>query len=92
MKIGDQRERPLKDLIVRKVLKDNKVPGTRDRDRAVQGPRAAEAPAQVQGLLQESWERARLSCEQPGACLDQGGLNRKNFWKRKRKYRRSAAS
>ena len=80
MKIGDQRERPLKDLIVRKVLKDNKVPGTQDP----RSTRVAEAPAQVQGLLQESWERARLSCEQPGACLDQGGLNRKNFSKRKR--------
>ena len=79
MKIRDQRERTLKDLTVRRVLKDNKVPGTRDLHR----PRAAEAPAQAQGLLQESWERARLSCEQPGACLDKGGLNRKNFSKRK---------
>ena len=69
--------------MVRRVLKDNKVPGTRD-PRSTRA-RAAEAPAQAQGLLQESWERARLSCEQPGACLDQGGLNRKNFSKRKRK-------
>ena len=61
------------------MLKDNKVPGT------CAGTRAAEAPARAQGLLQDSWERARLSCEQPGACLDQGGLNRKNFSKRKRK-------
>ena len=65
--------------MVRRVLKDNKVPGTSV------GTREAEAPAQVQGLLQESWERARLSCEQAGACVDQGGLNRKNFSKRKRK-------
>ena len=79
MKIGDQRQRTLKDLTVRRVLKDNKVPGPRDPPRT----RAAEAPAQAQGLLQESWERARLSCEQPGACLDQGDLNRKNFSKRK---------
>ena len=70
MKIRDQRQRTLKDLTVRRVLKDNKVPRTRDLRRT----RAAEAPAQAQGLLQESWERARLSCEQPGACLDQGGL------------------
>ena len=69
----------MKDLTVRRVLKDNKVPGTRV------GTRAAEALAQVQGLLQDSWERARLSCEQPGACLDPGGLNRKNFSNRKRK-------
>ena len=61
MKIGDQRYRALKDLTVRRVLKDNKVPGTSA------GTRAAEAPAQAQGLLQESWERGRLSCEQPGA-------------------------
>ena len=66
-------------MTVRRVLKDNKVPGT------CTGTRAAEALAQVQGLLQDSWERARLGCEQPGACLDQGGLNRKNFSKRKRK-------
>ena len=79
MKIRDQRYRTLKDLTVRRVLKDNKVPGTHA------GTRAAEVPAQAQGLLQESWERARLSCEQPGACLDQGDLNRKNFSKRKRK-------
>ena len=57
------------------MLKDNKVPGTQD----LHGDKGAEAPAQVQGLLQETWERARLNCEQPGACLDQGGLNRKNF-------------
>ena len=66
--------------MVRRVLKDNKVPGTRDP----RGTRAAEAQAHAQVLLQESWERARLSCEQPGAFLDQGGLNRKNFSKRKK--------
>ena len=59
------------------MLKDNKVPGTSA------GTRVAEAPAGVQGLLQDSWERARLGCERPGACLDQGGLNRRNFSKRK---------
>ena len=41
-------------------------PGTRA------ATRAAEASAQAQGLLQDSWERARLNCERPGACLDQG--------------------
>ena len=56
MKIGDKRQRTLKDLTVRRVLKDNKVPGTRA------GTRAAEAPAWAQGLLQDSWERARLGC------------------------------
>ena len=40
--------------MVRRVLKDNKVPGTSA------GTRAAEAPAGSQGLLQYSWERARL--------------------------------
>ena len=38
MKIRDQRERTMKDLTVRRVLKDNKVPGT------YTGTRAAEAP------------------------------------------------
>ena len=65
--------------MVRRVLKDNKVP------RTCAGTRAAEALAWVQGLLQDSWGRARLSCEQPGACLDQGGLNRKTFLKKKKK-------
>ena len=37
------------------------------RDPGPRGTRAAEAPALAQGLLQESWERARLRCEQPGA-------------------------
>ena len=87
MKIRDQRERTLKDLTVRRVLKDNKVPGTRDWDPGLDpcGTRVAEGPAQAQGLLKESWERATLSCEEPGACLDQRGVNRKNFSKRKRK-------
>ena len=38
MKIGDQRSRTLTDLMVRRVLKDNKVPGTST------GTRVAEAP------------------------------------------------
>ena len=42
--------------MVRRVLKDNKVPGTST------GTRAAVAPDKVQVLLQDSWERARLSC------------------------------
>ena len=50
------KTRTLKDLTVRRVLKDNKVL------RTCAGTRVAEAPAQVQGLLQDSWERARLSC------------------------------
>ena len=41
-------------MMVRRVLKDNNVPGTSA------GTRAAEAPARVQGLMQDSWERARL--------------------------------
>ena len=36
------------------MLKDNKVPGTSV------GTRVAEAPTREQGLLQDSWERARL--------------------------------
>ena len=60
--------------MVRRVLKDNKVPRTRA------GTRVAEAPGQgagsAAGFLGES--QAGL-CERPGVCLDQGGLNRKNF-------------
>ena len=40
--------------MVRRVLKGNKVPGT------CAGTRTAEAPARARGLLQDSWERARL--------------------------------
>ena len=42
--------------MVRRVLKDNKVP------RTYAGTRGAEALARAQGLLQDSWERARLGC------------------------------
>ena len=42
--------------MVRRVLKDDKVPGSSA------GTRVAEAPGWVQGLLQDSWERARLGC------------------------------
>ena len=43
-------------MTIRRVLKDNKVP------RTCTGTRAAEAWARAQGLLQGSWERARLGC------------------------------
>ena len=70
----------MKDLTVRRVLKDNKVPGTSTETRA------AEAPARAEGLLQDSWERARLSCMSSQVLVwTKGGLNRKNFSKRKRK-------
>ena len=42
--------------MVRIVLKDNKVPWTSA------GTRAAEALAGAQGLLWDSWERARRGC------------------------------
>ena len=42
--------------MVRRVLKDNEVPGTSV------GTRATEAPSWLQGLLQDFWERARLGC------------------------------
>ena len=47
MKIGDQRKRTLKDQTVRRMLKDNKVPGTST------GTRVAEAPSQ----------RSRVCCK-----------------------------
>ena len=58
----------IEDLTGRRVLKDNKVPGTST------GTRAAEAPSRgtgsAAGFLGES--QAGL-CERPGACLDWGG-------------------
>ena len=64
------------------MLKDNKVPGTSTGTRAAEaaGPGAGSAA----GFLGES--QAGL-CERPGACLNQWGLNRKNFSKRKRESR-----
>ena len=58
------------------MLKDNKVPGSLGIGSAA-------------GFLGEG--QAGL-CEQPGDCLDQGGVNRKNFSKRERKQRHSAAN
>ena len=39
MNIRDQRSRTLKDLMVRRMLKDNKVPGTRDPGPGTRDPR-----------------------------------------------------
>ena len=82
MKIGDQRQRTLKDQTVRRVLKDNKVPGTSARTRAAEA--SGQGAGSVAGFLGES--QAGL-CERPGACLDRGNLNRRNFSKRKRENR-----
>ena len=66
--------------MVRRVLKDNKIPGTHVVTRAT------EALARVQGVLQDSRERARLGCVSSQVLVwTRGGLNRKNFSKRKRK-------
>ena len=66
--------------MVRRVLKDNKVPGTST------GTRAAEAPGRGTGSVTKFLGESQAElCEQIGASLDQGGLNRKNFSKRKRK-------
>ena len=82
MKIRDQRQRTLKDLMVRRVIKNNKVPGTSA------GNRAAESPCWGTGSAVEFLGESQAGlCERPGACLDQGGLNRKNFSKRKRENR-----
>ena len=52
MKIRDQRERTLKDLTVRRVLKDNKVPGNPHGDQGgrIPGPGTGAAA----GFLGES--------------------------------------
>ena len=54
MKIGDKKvQRTLRKQKVRGLLQDKKVPGTST------GTRAAAAPGlPVQGLPQDSWERA----------------------------------
>ena len=72
--------------MVRRVLKDNKIPGTHA------GTRVTEAPAQAQGLLQDSWERARLGCVSSQVLVWTRGAYRKNFSKRKRKQRHLVAS
>ena len=64
------------------MLKDNKVPGT------CTGTRAAEAPGPGAGSAAEFLGESQAGlCEQPGACLEQGGFNRKDFSKRKRENR-----
>ena len=69
-----------KDQTVRRVFKDNKIPETHAQTRAAEAP--GQAAGSAEGFLGESQTGL---CERPGACLDQGGLNRKNFSKRKRK-------
>ena len=59
--------------MVRRVLKDNKVPGTSVGTRAAEasGPLPAGACRSAVRFLGESQDGL---CERPGACLDQGGL------------------
>ena len=53
--------------MVRRVLKDNKVPGTSS------GTRAAEAPSPGTGSAAEFLRESQAGLgERPGACLDQG--------------------
>ena len=61
------------------MLKDNKVPGTSLRTRSAEAP--GQGAGSAAGFLRES--QAGL-CERPGTCLDQGGLNRKNFLKKEK--------
>ena len=64
------------------MLKDNKVPGTSA------GTRVAKAPGQGTESAAEFLGESQAGLgERPGACLDQGGFNRKNFSKRKRENR-----
>ena len=67
MKSRDQRLSALKDQMVRRVLKDSKVPGTSA------GTRGAEAPCQGAGSAARFLGESQAGlCERPGACLDQG--------------------
>ena len=61
------------------MLKDKKVPGTSTETRGNEGP--VLGAGSIAGFWGES--QAGL-CERPGACLDQGGLNRKNFSKKEK--------
>ena len=57
MKIGDQKvQRTLRKQKVRGLLEDKKVPGTSAVTRVAAAPGLP-----VQGLPQDSWERARLT-------------------------------
>ena len=80
MKIGDQKvQRTVEKQKVRGLLQDKKVPGT------YAGTTAADPGLLVQGLPQDSWERARVNgplpcqtrpeqhCERPGCLKSQGG-------------------
>ena len=67
--------------MVRRVLKDNKVPGTWDPRGDKGGRSLSPGTGAAAGFLGESQTEL---CEHPGACLDKGGLNRKNFSKRKK--------
>ena len=69
--------------MVRRVLKDSKAPGTNV------GTRVAEAlhPGPQRSAARFLGESQAGLCERPGACLEQGGLNRRNFSKRKRENR-----
>ena len=62
MTIGDQKvQRTLRKQKVRGLLQDKKVPGTNS------GTRAATAPGPpMQGLPQDSWERAGLEVPSAG--------------------------
>ena len=62
------------------MLKDNNVPGTSADTRAAEAPGWGAGSAA--GFLGES--QAGL-CDRPGACLDQGRLNKKNFSGKKKK-------
>ena len=55
----------------------------------VRGPGWLKPLDRGQGLLQDSWERARLGCVrgQLLVCTGRGGLNRRNFSTRKRENR-----
>ena len=58
-----------------------------------QGTRAAEAPGPGAGSAVGFVGEIQAGlCERPGACLDPGGLNRKNFSKRKKREKIDAFS
>ena len=63
MKIGDQRKRTLKDQMVRRVLKDNKDPGT------CTGTSGAEAPSWGAGSAARFWGESQAGLCERGQVL-----------------------
>ena len=85
MKIGDQKlQRTLKNQMVRRVLKDNTVPGTSagTREAEAPGPEPTGSAARFLGESQTGL------CDEARCLFRPRGLNRRNFSKKKKREKR----